>query len=142
MAGSGKENAVSFQDKKYQGRKTLLFLDHDFTGYHTIEWYQWEVNVQLLAKGASQLNLANGIVGKVKALLVKLYAVHRIYMINIFSENKRQLKVENFPKAAKEIKDLLNYNIIDGCNKNVTMIIHVIRLIPFGQFKNRVFNWL
>eukprot|EP00957_Ditylum_brightwellii_P132493 10103828-Ditylum_brightwellii.AAC.1 len=79
MAGSGKEDAMSFQDKKYQGGKALLFLDHDFTYYHTTEWYQWEVNVQLLAKGATQLNLANDVGGKVKALLVKLYTALKRY---------------------------------------------------------------
>eukprot|EP00957_Ditylum_brightwellii_P086184 6557745-Ditylum_brightwellii.AAC.1 len=29
MANSGKLNAMSFQDKKYQGGKALPFLDHD-----------------------------------------------------------------------------------------------------------------
>eukprot|EP00957_Ditylum_brightwellii_P015754 1187188-Ditylum_brightwellii.AAC.1 len=69
MADFGKGTAVPFQDKKYQGGKVLPFLDHDFTGYHTIEWYQWEVNVQLLVKGATQLNLTNYVKGKVKSLL-------------------------------------------------------------------------
>eukprot|EP00957_Ditylum_brightwellii_P096364 7339058-Ditylum_brightwellii.AAC.1 len=69
MADSGKENAVSFQDKKYHGEKALPFLDYDFTGYHPMKWYQWEINAQLLAKGATQLNLANEIRGKVKSLL-------------------------------------------------------------------------
>eukprot|EP00957_Ditylum_brightwellii_P006971 528348-Ditylum_brightwellii.AAC.1 len=69
MADSGKENAVLFQDRKYQGGKALPFLDHDFTGYQTTEWYQWEVNIQLLAKGTTQLNSANDIRGKVKLQL-------------------------------------------------------------------------
>eukprot|EP00957_Ditylum_brightwellii_P038054 2878310-Ditylum_brightwellii.AAC.1 len=60
-----------------------------------MEWYQWEVNVQLFAKGAMQLNFANDIGGKVKALLVKLYAVHGKDTIDICSENKRQNKVKN-----------------------------------------------
>eukprot|EP00957_Ditylum_brightwellii_P193699 14750358-Ditylum_brightwellii.AAC.1 len=99
MADSGKENAVPFQDEKYKGGKALPFFDHDFTGYHTTEWYQWEVNIQLLARGTTQLNSANDIRGKVKFLLVKL-------------------GVENFSKAAKDVKDLLDYNVIDGHNKN------------------------
>eukprot|EP00957_Ditylum_brightwellii_P117065 8929680-Ditylum_brightwellii.AAC.1 len=90
MADSEKENTVPFQDKKYQGGKTLPFLDNDFTGYHTMEWYQWEINIQLLDNGAAQLNSVNDIGGKVKLLL--------------------WLKVENFPKAAKDVKDLLDYN--------------------------------
>eukprot|EP00957_Ditylum_brightwellii_P199888 15237911-Ditylum_brightwellii.AAC.1 len=56
-------------------------------------------------------------------------------MIDIFSENKQQLEVENFPKAANDVKDLLDYNVIDGCNKNVTVIIHVTGLILFGNSK-------
>eukprot|EP00957_Ditylum_brightwellii_P039632 2997505-Ditylum_brightwellii.AAC.1 len=89
IANSGKDNVMSFQDKEYQGGKALLFSDHDFTGYDTTEWYQWDVNIQSLAKGATQLNLANDVGGKVKALLIKLYTAHRKDMINIFSENKR-----------------------------------------------------
>eukprot|EP00957_Ditylum_brightwellii_P048509 3681297-Ditylum_brightwellii.AAC.1 len=69
MTDSGKENDVSFQDGKYKGGKAPPFLGHEFNGYHTTEWYQWEVNIQLLAKCATQLNLANDIGGKVKSLL-------------------------------------------------------------------------
>eukprot|EP00957_Ditylum_brightwellii_P042250 3199713-Ditylum_brightwellii.AAC.1 len=89
MADSGKEGVVPFQDKKYQGGKSLLFLDHDFTGYHTMEWYQWEVSVQLLAKGATKLDLANDVGGEVKSLLEKLYMTHRKDTTNIFSEKQR-----------------------------------------------------
>eukprot|EP00957_Ditylum_brightwellii_P044594 3381291-Ditylum_brightwellii.AAC.1 len=107
-----------------------------------MEWYQWEVNVKLLAKGAAQLNSASNVGGKVKALLVKLYIVHGKDTINIFSESKRKLKVKKFLKSAKEVKDLLDYSVIDRRNKNVTMIIHVTGLIPFGQYKSHMFNWL
>eukprot|EP00957_Ditylum_brightwellii_P011758 887476-Ditylum_brightwellii.AAC.1 len=88
MLDSGKENAISFQDKKYQGGKAILFSYHDFIGYHTTEWYQCEVNAQLLAKGATQLNLENEIGQKVKALLIKLYAGHGKDMINFFRKQK------------------------------------------------------
>eukprot|EP00957_Ditylum_brightwellii_P131583 10034769-Ditylum_brightwellii.AAC.1 len=98
MADSGKENAVLILDKKYQGGKALPFIDHDFIG-------------------TTQLNSASDIGGKFKSLLVKLYAAHGKDMINIFSEKKQQLKVENFPKTAKGVKDLLDYNAIDGHNK-------------------------
>eukprot|EP00957_Ditylum_brightwellii_P188722 14365697-Ditylum_brightwellii.AAC.1 len=64
MVDSGKEKAATFHDEKYQGGKTLPFLDYEFT------------------------------------------------------ENKRQLKVKNFLKATKEVKDLLGYSVIDGRNKN------------------------
>eukprot|EP00957_Ditylum_brightwellii_P211131 15365791-Ditylum_brightwellii.AAC.1 len=89
-----------------------------------------------------QLNLANDVGGKVNSLLIKLYMAHRKDTLNIFSENKGQSKVEHFQKAAKDIKDLLDYNVIDDHNKNVTMIIYVTTFIPFRQFKNRMFNCL
>eukprot|EP00957_Ditylum_brightwellii_P145986 11116929-Ditylum_brightwellii.AAC.1 len=37
-------------DQKHQIGAPLPLLDHGFHGYHTTKWYQWEVNVQLLAK--------------------------------------------------------------------------------------------
>eukprot|EP00957_Ditylum_brightwellii_P027973 2113313-Ditylum_brightwellii.AAC.1 len=88
MADSGKEKAAAFHDKQYQEGKALPFLDHDSTSYHTTEWCQWKVNVQLLAKGAMQLDSVNDIGGKVNALLVKLYAVHGKDMINIFQKTR------------------------------------------------------
>eukprot|EP00957_Ditylum_brightwellii_P112473 8575233-Ditylum_brightwellii.AAC.1 len=94
MADSGKEKAAAFHDTKYQGGKALPFLDHDFTSYHTTEWCQWEVNIQLLAKGATQLNSANDIGGKVKALLLKLYAAHRKDVINIFQKIRGNSKLK------------------------------------------------
>eukprot|EP00957_Ditylum_brightwellii_P052310 3967563-Ditylum_brightwellii.AAC.1 len=124
MADSRKEKVAVFHEKKYQGGRALPFLDHDFTGYYITEWYQWEVNVQLLAKGAMQLNSANDVGRKVKALLVKLYKAHRKDTINTFSQNKRQLEVDNFPKSANDAKDLLDYSVINGRNKNLTIIIH------------------
>eukprot|EP00957_Ditylum_brightwellii_P189057 14391955-Ditylum_brightwellii.AAC.1 len=61
---------------KQQGGSLLPFLDHDFKAYHTTEWCKWELNVQMLAKGATQLNAANEVGMKTKALLIKLLAVH------------------------------------------------------------------
>eukprot|EP00957_Ditylum_brightwellii_P180514 13750264-Ditylum_brightwellii.AAC.1 len=141
-ADSGKVKTAVFHDKKYQGGKALPCLNHNFTGYHITERYNWEVNVQLVAKGATQLNSANDVGRKVKALIVKLYAAYEKDTINIFSGDKRQLKVKNFLKSAKKVKDLLDYSATDGRNKNATMITHVTGLIPFSQFKNCVFNWL
>eukprot|EP00957_Ditylum_brightwellii_P080311 6108294-Ditylum_brightwellii.AAC.1 len=93
-------------------------------------------------KGAMQMNSANDIGTKVKSLLVKLYAAHGKETINIFSETKRHLKVETFSKTAKEVKDLLEYEMINGQYKTMTMILHVTGLILIAQFKNRVLNWL
>eukprot|EP00957_Ditylum_brightwellii_P078642 5978657-Ditylum_brightwellii.AAC.1 len=99
MVDSDKETTPVHYDKKYEGGTALLFLDHDFAGYHITKWYQWEIKVQLLAKGATQLNSVNDVETKVKALL-------------------RCLKVKNFLKSAKDVKDLLGYNTIDGRYKN------------------------
>eukprot|EP00957_Ditylum_brightwellii_P085303 6488008-Ditylum_brightwellii.AAC.1 len=64
--------------KTKNSKAVLLYcsFDHDFASYHKTEWFQWELNVQLLAKGASQRNAANEVGNKVKALLIKLLATH------------------------------------------------------------------
>eukprot|EP00957_Ditylum_brightwellii_P051074 3872219-Ditylum_brightwellii.AAC.1 len=72
------EPNTSDEYSKQQGGSPLPFLDHDFKAYHITEWYQWELNVQMLAKGATQLNAANNM------------------------ESKQHLEVNNFPKGAKE----------------------------------------
>eukprot|EP00957_Ditylum_brightwellii_P206767 15349880-Ditylum_brightwellii.AAC.1 len=96
----------------------------------------------MLAKDATQLNTANNIGTKTKALLIKLMTVYGKDTINIFAETKQCLEIENFPKGAKEMKDLLVYETTDRCFKNVSMILHVTRLILFGTFKSKIFNWL
>eukprot|EP00957_Ditylum_brightwellii_P107162 8175653-Ditylum_brightwellii.AAC.1 len=78
----------------------------------------------MLAKGATQLNAANDIGTKTKALLIKLVAVHGRDNINVFAKTRRRLEIENFPKGAKEPKDLLAYETTDGKYKNVSMILH------------------
>eukprot|EP00957_Ditylum_brightwellii_P031978 2424446-Ditylum_brightwellii.AAC.1 len=65
-----------------------------------MEWFQWELNVQLLAKGASQHNAANEVGNKVKSLLIKLIVTHGNDNINVFSNTRHRLEVENFPKTA------------------------------------------
>eukprot|EP00957_Ditylum_brightwellii_P079643 6056117-Ditylum_brightwellii.AAC.1 len=84
------DNEPNTDDKhlKQQGGSPLPFLDHDFKAYHTTEWYQWELNVQMLTKGATQLNAANNVGTKVKALLIKLLAVHCKDNLNVFAETK------------------------------------------------------
>eukprot|EP00957_Ditylum_brightwellii_P149019 11346410-Ditylum_brightwellii.AAC.1 len=76
MSGECNGSNTAGKSQKQQGSASLLFLDHDFLPYHTTEWFQWELNVQLLAKGASQLNPANKVGNNVKALLIKLLAIH------------------------------------------------------------------
>eukprot|EP00957_Ditylum_brightwellii_P174271 13267933-Ditylum_brightwellii.AAC.1 len=72
MGGDGNEPNSSSNQHKQQGGSLLPFLDHDFKAYHITEWYQWELNVQMLAKGATQLNAATDIGTKAKVLLIKL----------------------------------------------------------------------
>eukprot|EP00957_Ditylum_brightwellii_P082626 6282189-Ditylum_brightwellii.AAC.1 len=76
MSRDDNEPNAGSNNSKYQGGSLLPFLDHDFKAYHPTEWYQWELNVQMLAKGATQLNTANNVGAKTKALLIKLLAVH------------------------------------------------------------------
>eukprot|EP00957_Ditylum_brightwellii_P146513 11154624-Ditylum_brightwellii.AAC.1 len=77
---------------KQQGGRSLPFFNHDFTSYHNTEWYQWEINIQLKATGATHLNSANTVGPKFKAFLVKLFATHGKENINVFSENCRCLE--------------------------------------------------
>eukprot|EP00957_Ditylum_brightwellii_P071893 5464084-Ditylum_brightwellii.AAC.1 len=142
MSRDGNEPITGDEWPKYQGGSLLPILDHDFKACHTTEWYQWELNVQMLAKGTMQINAANNTGTKAKALLIKLLAVHGKDNINVFAETKRHLEVENFPKGTKEVKDLLVYRTTDGTYKNVSMILHVTGLLLFGTFKNKIFNWL
>eukprot|EP00957_Ditylum_brightwellii_P029519 2230705-Ditylum_brightwellii.AAC.1 len=57
---SNEPNTSSNQPKQ-QGGSPLPFLDHHFKTYHTTGWCQWELNVQMLAKGATQLNATNNV---------------------------------------------------------------------------------
>eukprot|EP00957_Ditylum_brightwellii_P212002 15366845-Ditylum_brightwellii.AAC.1 len=59
MSSEGNGLNTAGKSQKQQGSAPLPFLDHDFASYHTTDWFHWELNVQLLAKGASQLNAAN-----------------------------------------------------------------------------------
>eukprot|EP00957_Ditylum_brightwellii_P143182 10909883-Ditylum_brightwellii.AAC.1 len=64
MSDEGNRLTFAGKSQKQQGGAPLPFLDHDFASYHTSEWFQWEINVQLLVKGASQLNAVNKVRNK------------------------------------------------------------------------------
>eukprot|EP00957_Ditylum_brightwellii_P030344 2297880-Ditylum_brightwellii.AAC.1 len=66
MSTAGNGPANNDEQCKQQGGKPLLFLDHDFHGYTNTEWYQWELRVQMLTKGATQMNSANDVGAKFK----------------------------------------------------------------------------
>eukprot|EP00957_Ditylum_brightwellii_P122753 9360669-Ditylum_brightwellii.AAC.1 len=76
MSKDGNAPSTNNSSLKQQGWCPLPFLDHDFTSYHNMEWYQWEINAQLKATGAAQLNSANTVGPIIKAFLVKLFAMH------------------------------------------------------------------
>eukprot|EP00957_Ditylum_brightwellii_P008061 611564-Ditylum_brightwellii.AAC.1 len=69
MSGDGNALSTNNGPLKQQGGTPLPFLDHDFKSYHNTEWYQWEINVQLKATGATQLNSTNTVGPKIKAFL-------------------------------------------------------------------------
>eukprot|EP00957_Ditylum_brightwellii_P128474 9799146-Ditylum_brightwellii.AAC.1 len=69
MSSEGNGTTTTGKSQKQQDSASLPFLDHDFASHQTMEWFQWELNVQLLTKGASQLNATNKVGNKVKALL-------------------------------------------------------------------------
>eukprot|EP00957_Ditylum_brightwellii_P038643 2921181-Ditylum_brightwellii.AAC.1 len=64
MSSEGNGPTTTDKSQKQQSVAPLPFLDHDSASYHTTEWFQWELNVQLLAKEASQLNAANEVENK------------------------------------------------------------------------------
>eukprot|EP00957_Ditylum_brightwellii_P064665 4908028-Ditylum_brightwellii.AAC.1 len=70
MSGDGNVPSPDNGPLKQQGGHPLPFLDHDFTSYHNTEWYQWEINVQLQATGATQLNSANTVGQKSRHFLL------------------------------------------------------------------------
>eukprot|EP00957_Ditylum_brightwellii_P143200 10911019-Ditylum_brightwellii.AAC.1 len=76
MSGDGNAPSSNNGPLKQQWGTPLPFLDHDFKSYHNTEWYQWDINVQLKATGATQLNSANTVDPKIKAFLIKLFAMH------------------------------------------------------------------
>eukprot|EP00957_Ditylum_brightwellii_P075318 5723071-Ditylum_brightwellii.AAC.1 len=92
MSRDGNAPSLDNSPLKQQGGHLLPFLNHDFTSYHSTEWYQWEINIQLKATGATQLNSANIVGPKIKAFFVKLFAMHGKENINVFSENRRRLE--------------------------------------------------
>eukprot|EP00957_Ditylum_brightwellii_P127142 9694054-Ditylum_brightwellii.AAC.1 len=102
MSRDGNEPNTSKKYLKQQGGSPLPFLDHDFKAYHTIEWYQWGLKVQMLAKGTTQLNAANNVGTKAKAHLIKLLAIHGKDNNDVFAETKQCLEVENFRKGTKK----------------------------------------
>eukprot|EP00957_Ditylum_brightwellii_P094930 7229380-Ditylum_brightwellii.AAC.1 len=59
MSGDGNAPSTDSGHLIQQGGRLLPFLDHDFISYHNTEWYQWEINIQLKATSAAQLNSAN-----------------------------------------------------------------------------------
>eukprot|EP00957_Ditylum_brightwellii_P124572 9494243-Ditylum_brightwellii.AAC.1 len=94
MSGNCNEPNTGSNRQKQQGGSLLTFLDHNFKAYRTTEWYQWELNVQILAKGATQLNAANNIGTKAKVLLIKLLVVHGKDNINVFTKTKQRLEIK------------------------------------------------
>eukprot|EP00957_Ditylum_brightwellii_P143498 10931907-Ditylum_brightwellii.AAC.1 len=64
MSSEGNGLNTAGESQKQQGSAPLPFLDHDFASNHTTEWFQWELNVQLLTKGSSQLNAAKEVGNK------------------------------------------------------------------------------
>eukprot|EP00957_Ditylum_brightwellii_P133500 10177848-Ditylum_brightwellii.AAC.1 len=82
MSRDGNAPSTNNGPPKQQGWTSLPFLDHDFKSYHNKEWYQWELNIQLKATGATQSNSANTMGPKIKECLVKLFSTHGKENIN------------------------------------------------------------
>eukprot|EP00957_Ditylum_brightwellii_P055758 4224909-Ditylum_brightwellii.AAC.1 len=51
-----------------------------------------------------------------------------------FPKTSKDLKSNNFPKFAKEVKDLFDYNTTDSHYKNMAMILHNTKADPIWTF--------
>eukprot|EP00957_Ditylum_brightwellii_P018749 1408838-Ditylum_brightwellii.AAC.1 len=84
------------------------------------ELYQWETCVQLSARGATSNCPVNKIGTKIKHLLLKLVETHGNNTFTVYSEKEKCLKVATFLNDAKKVKELLQYDVKDGRNRNVS----------------------
>ena len=126
----------------HQNGVALPVVDPKLNRYEITELYQWEMCVQLSAQGATSNYPVNEIGTKVKHLLLKLVKTHGDNTFTVNSEKEKHLKVATFPNDAKKVKELLQYDVKDRRNRNVSLLLHVISVIPFHTFKDNIFTWL
>jgi hypothetical protein len=89
-----------------------------------LEWHQW---------GGQRL----------QTLILKLQSAHGKGSFEMFNEHHKCLKLKTFPKNASDVQKFLNsINISYDRKRNASFLIHVTSLIPFGTFKNKLFNCL
>eukprot|EP00957_Ditylum_brightwellii_P008400 636045-Ditylum_brightwellii.AAC.1 len=128
---------------KKQGGKALPNLEHLFEGYDPTDIFQWELSIQMWARGATSLTTINKVGNKAKMLLMKLQSAHGKANFEMFNKKYKHIKLETFPQKAKEVQKFLNYEtIINDRRRIMSFIVHVTGLVPFGMFKQKMFCWL
>eukprot|EP00957_Ditylum_brightwellii_P094077 7162620-Ditylum_brightwellii.AAC.1 len=119
----------------------LPVLDLKLKRYEITELYQWEICIQLSARGATSNCPVNEIGTKVKHLLLKLVETHSNNTFTVYSEKEKRLKVATFLNNAKKVKELLQYDVKDRKKKIISLLLHVISAIPFHTFKGEILTW-
>eukprot|EP00957_Ditylum_brightwellii_P110832 8453624-Ditylum_brightwellii.AAC.1 len=104
----------------HQNGVALLVLDPKLNGYEITELYLWGMSAQ----GATNNYPVNGIGNKVKHLLLKLVETHCDNTFTVYSEKEKHLKAATFPNDAKKVKELLQYDVKDRRNRNVSLLLH------------------
>eukprot|EP00957_Ditylum_brightwellii_P142567 10861815-Ditylum_brightwellii.AAC.1 len=125
-----------------QNGVVLLVLAPELERYEEFKLYQWEMCMQLSAQGAS-INMPEAKSGnKVKHLLLKLEEIHSKNMFTLYSKKEKRVQVALFPKTASKVNQLLTYDVKDRRNKNISFLFHVMSMVLFYTFKNKIFSWL
>eukprot|EP00957_Ditylum_brightwellii_P201875 15327624-Ditylum_brightwellii.AAC.1 len=131
------------RNKKHQGGKDLLDLDHSFEGYDHSDVFQWELSVQMYARGATTLTDLNEVGKELCTMVIKLQTAHGKGNFKLFNEHHECIELETFPTKAAEVQKFLNYeNIVNDCKCNVSFLMHITGLVQFRTLKNKIFHWL
>eukprot|EP00957_Ditylum_brightwellii_P122376 9332481-Ditylum_brightwellii.AAC.1 len=95
---------------KKQGGEALPNFEHLFESYDPMDIFQWELSIQMWAHGATLLTTIKEVGNKTKTLLMKLQRAHGKLNFEMFNEKYKCIKLETFPKKAKEIGHLTGTN--------------------------------
>eukprot|EP00957_Ditylum_brightwellii_P116139 8859723-Ditylum_brightwellii.AAC.1 len=88
-----------------QNGVALTLLDPKLDSYEVAKLYQWEMCLQLTVRGAQGKTLVTNIGNKIKHMILHLEETHVKNTFTIYSESKKHIQVETFPKTPNRVKD-------------------------------------
>eukprot|EP00957_Ditylum_brightwellii_P031347 2376123-Ditylum_brightwellii.AAC.1 len=119
-------NGQQQHNKKHQGGEALPDLDHSFEVYDCSDVFQWELSVQMYARGSIMLVDLNEVGKKLHTMIIKLQTAYGKENFELFNEHHEHIELETFPLKAAEVQKFLNYkNIINDHKRNVSCLMHV-----------------